>query len=71
MKKTYRIEVDCANCAAKMEAAAVKIPGIQAAAVNYLTQKMTLEFAEGADVAAATAAVAKACKKIDADFEMN
>ncbi len=71
MKKTYKIEVDCANCAAKMEAAAVKIPGITAAVVNYLTQKMTLEFAEDADLAAATAAVAKACRKIDPDFQMN
>ncbi len=71
MKKTYKIEVDCANCAAKMEEACRKIPGITAAVVNYLTQKMTLEFAEGADIAAITAAVAKACKKIDADFEMH
>ncbi len=70
MKKTYKIEVDCANCAAKMEAACVKIPGITAAVVNYLTQKMTLEFADGADIAAITAAVAKACRKIDSDFEM-
>ncbi len=71
MKKTYRIEVDCANCAAKMEEACKKIPGITAAVVNYLTQKMTLELAEGADLAAIAPAVEKACKKIDSDFEMH
>ncbi len=70
MKKTYRIEVDCANCAAKMEEAVKKIPGVTAAVVNYLTQKMTLEFADGADTAAILAAVTKACKKIDSDFEI-
>ncbi len=70
MKKTYRIEVDCANCAAKMETAVAKIPGVTAAAVNYLTQKMTLEFADGADCAAILAAVTRACKKIDGDFSI-
>ncbi len=70
MKKTYRIEVDCANCAAKMEDAVKKLPGVDAAVVNYLTQKMTLEFADGADVAATLGAVTKVCKKIDSDFEI-
>lgn len=70
MKKTYKIEVDCANCAAKMEEAVKKIPGVTNAVVNYLTQKMTLEFADGADIAAIVTAVAKACKKIDSDFEI-
>ncbi len=70
MKKTYKIEVDCANCAAKMEVAAGKIEGVAAATVNYMTQKMTVEFAEGADVNATIQAVAKACKKVDSDFSI-
>lgn len=50
MKKTYKIEVDCANCANLMEEAAGKTEGVEKAAVNFMTQKMTLEFAEGADI---------------------
>ena len=70
MRKTYQIEVDCANCANKMEIATNKIPGVTAATVNYMTQKMTVEFADGADIAATQQAIAKACKKIDSDFSM-
>lgn len=67
MRKTYRIEVDCANCAAKMEQAAKKIPGVQDAAVNFMTQKMTVVFEEGADVNAVMQAVCKSCKKVEDD----
>ena len=49
MKKTYKIEVDCANCANKMEEATKKTAGVQNATVNFMTQKMEVEFAEGAD----------------------
>ena len=49
MKKTYKIDVDCANCANKMEAAAQKTPGVKAAAVNFMTLKMSVEFEEGQD----------------------
>ena len=70
MKKTYKIEVDCANCAAKMEAASRKVEGVAAITVNYMTQKMTVEFAEGADIAATIQAVAKTCKKVDSDFSI-
>lgn len=71
MKKRYNIEVDCANCAAKMEAAIQKLPGITAASVNYMTQKMTLEFSDGADTSKILTAVAKTCKKIDSDFSID
>ena len=60
MKKTYKIEVDCANCANKMEQATKKTPGVANAVVNFMTQKMTVELVEGADVAATMQAVAKA-----------
>ena len=49
MKKTYKIEVDCANCANKMEQAAQKTDGVKDAVVNFMTQKMNVEFEEGAD----------------------
>ena len=49
MKKTYAIEVDCANCANLMEEAAKKTEGVESAVVNFMTQKMIVEFAEGAD----------------------
>lgn len=68
MKKKYNIEVDCANCAAKMEAAVQKIPGVTAVTVNYLAQKMILEFADSADIAATLQTITKTCKKIDSDF---
>lgn len=67
MKKTYKIEVDCANCAAKMEVAAKKTAGVQDAVVNYMTQKMTVIFEEGADVAATMQAVYKSCKVVEDD----
>ena len=51
MKKTYKIEVDCAACADKMEQAARKTQGVAAATVSFMTQKMKVEFAEGADAA--------------------
>ena len=47
MKKTYQIDVDCANCANKMEEAARKTEGVQSCTVNFMTLKMIVEFAEG------------------------
>lgn len=70
MQKRYKIEVDCANCAAKMEAAVRKIPGITDASVNYMTQKMTLDFSDDADISATLATIVKTCKKIDSDFSI-
>ena len=70
MKKTYKIEVDCANCAGKMEVAAGKTEGVASASVNFMTQKMTVEFCEGADVAAVMKAVLKNCKKVESDCEI-
>ena len=70
MKKTYRIEVDCANCANKMEDAARKTEGIKEATVNFMTQKMIVEFQEGADADAVMKQVARACKKVEEDCEI-
>ena len=70
MKKIYRIEVDCANCANKMECAAAKVSGVQEVTVNFMAQKMNVTFAEGADPAAVMKDVLKACKKVESDCEI-
>ncbi|MBQ9111995.1 MAG: cation transporter [Clostridia bacterium] len=70
MKKTYKIEVDCANCANKMEDAAKKTAGVADATVNFMTQKMTVEFEEGADVASVMKQVLKSCKRVEDDCEI-
>ena len=67
MKKTYKIEVDCANCANLMEHEAKKTPGVKNAVVNFMTQKMTVEFGDGQDVATVMQAVCKNCKKVEDD----
>lgn len=70
MKKTYQIEVDCANCANKMEHAAAKTPGVQSATVNFMAQKLIVEFAEGSDPAAVMQQVVKNCRKASHDCEI-
>ena len=70
MKKTYRIEVDCANCDNLMEDAAKKTEGVADAVVNFMTQKMIVEFAEGSDPKAVMQSVLKACKKVEPDCEI-
>ena len=70
MKKTYNIEVDCANCANLMEEAAKKTPGVASAVVNFMTQKMIVEFEEGQDAKAVMQEVLKACKKVEPDCEI-
>ena len=70
MKKTYQIEVDCANCANKMENAAKKTAGVKSAIVNFMTQKMIVEFEDGADVTAVMQNVLKKCKKVEDDCEI-
>ena len=70
MKKTYKIEVDCANCANLMEDAARKTAGVQSATVNFMTLKMNVEFADGYEPAAVMEDVLKACKKVEPDCEI-
>ena len=70
MKKTYKIEVDCANCANKMEDAARKTAGVKEATVNFMTQKTIVECDEGADAASVMENVAAACKKVEDDCEI-
>ena len=70
MKKTYKIEVDCANCANKMEEAAKKTAGVKDATVNFMTLKMSVEFEEGQDPKTVMPEVVKACKKVEPDCEV-
>ncbi len=70
MKKTYSIEVDCANCANLMEQAANKTEGVASAVVNFMTQKMSVEFVEGADAKKVMKDVLKACRKVEPDCEI-
>ena len=67
MKKSYVIEVDCANCANLMEDAANKTEGVKNAAVNFMTQKMLVEFEDGADEKATMKKVLKNCRKVEDD----
>ena len=66
MKKTYAIEVDCANCANLMETAAGKVDGVKNATVNFMTQKMVLE-AEDGRFDAVLAEAEKICRKVEPD----
>lgn len=70
MKKTYEIEVDCAACAQKMEDAANKTAGVENATVSFMTQKMKVEFAEGAVPAQVMPEVLKACRAVEKDCDI-
>ena len=70
MEKTYKIEVDCANCANLMEDAARKTAGVAAATVNFMTQKMIVEFEEGKEPKSVMQDVLKACNKVEPDCEI-
>ena len=70
MKKTYKIDVDCANCANKMEEAANKTDGVKNAVVNFMTLKMSVEFEEGAAPKEVMQEVLKNCKKVESDCEI-
>ena len=70
MKKTYAIEVDCANCANKMQEAAKKTEGVKDASVNFMALKMKVEFEEGADEKDVMKNVLKACRKVEPNCEI-
>ena len=70
MKKSYKIDVDCANCANKMEEAAKKTEGVKDATVNFMMLKMNVEFDENANVKAVMKDVLKNCKRVEDDCEI-
>ena len=65
MKKSYKIEVDCANCAAKIETALNRLEGVEKATVSFLTQKLVVE---AGDPDALLPQIEKTGKRVDADF---
>ena len=70
MKKTYKLEnLDCANCAARMENAVRRIDGVQSVAVSFMAQKLVLE-ADEAGFEEIFRQVVKACKKVEPDCEI-
>ena len=70
MKKTYKIDVDCANCANKMEEAAKNTAGVKDATINFMMLKMIVEFEDGQDPKAVMKDVLKNCKKVEDDCEI-
>ena len=70
MKKSYKIEVDCANCANLMEQEAKKTKGVKDATVSFMALKMTVDFEDGADPKAVMKDVLKACRKVEPDCEI-
>ncbi len=70
MKKSYKIDVDCANCANKMEEAAQKTAGVKNASVNFMMLKMNVEFEDGYNPKEVMQEVRKNCKKVEDDCEI-
>ena len=70
MKKNYKIDVDCANCASQMEVEANKTAGVKNAVVNFMTLKMQVEFEDGANPAEVMGRVRENCKKVEDDCEI-
>ena len=69
MKKRYKFEVDCANCAAKVEEAVKKIDGVNGASVNFMAQKMTID-ADDARFDEILKEVVAVAKKVEPDCEL-
>lgn len=70
MKKTYDIDVDCANCANKMQEASKNTKGVKDAVVNFMTLKMTIEFEDGVNEKDVMKEVLKNCKIVEDDCEI-
>ncbi|HAN13204.1 MULTISPECIES: cation transporter [Phocaeicola] len=70
MSKTFRIEVDCANCANLVEDAAKKVSGVKELAISFMTQKMKVDFEEGTDPETVMSEILKVAKKVEPDFEI-
>ena len=70
LKKTYKIDVDCANCANLMEVETKKTSGVKDAVVNFMTLKMKVEFEDGFDVRKVMEQVRENCKRVEKDCEI-
>lgn len=70
MKKTFKIEIDCPNCAIKMEDSIKKTDGVKNAIVNYMTQKLIVETDDDINISVLMNNILKKCKKVDSDCEI-
>ena len=70
MKKTYKVDVDCAACAEKMQEAIKKTPGIKDATLSFMTLKCKVEFEDGVNPDDVMQEARKNCKKIEDDMEI-
>lgn len=70
MTRNYKIEVDCANCANKMEEAANATEGVKKAVVNFMALKMNVEFEDGVNEKEVMKKVLENCKKVEDDCEI-
>lgn len=70
MNKSFKIEVDCANCANLVENAVKKVNGVEDVTISFMTQRMKIRFEEGADTEAVMVEVLKTAKKVEPDFEI-
>ena len=70
MKKSYKIEVDCPNCALKMEEAAKQVEGVKDASVNFMLLKMNVEFVDGYQSKDVMTKVLESCKKVEKECEI-
>lgn len=70
MSKTFKIEVDCANCANLVEDAAKKVTGVKELSISFMAQKMKVSFDEGADQESVMSEVLKVAQKVEPDFEI-
>ncbi|MBQ6203359.1 MAG: cation transporter [Prevotella sp.] len=70
MKKSFKIEVDCANCANLVEEEVKKVAGVKNANVVFMTQKMKIEFEDDANPEVVMKEVLRVAKKVEPDFEI-
>ena len=70
MNKSFKIEVDCANCANLVEDAAKKVTGVKELTISFMTQKMKVVFEEGADPDMVMQEILKVARKIEPDFNI-
>ena len=70
MKKTYKVDVDCANCAAKMEEAVKKTEGVKDATLSFMTLKLKVEFEDGVNIDEVIQKAYKNCKVVEDDCEI-
>ncbi len=69
MKKKLKIDVDCANCAAKMESAVKKLDGVTDAAISFMSQRLILE-ADEDRFDSVLKEVIRTCKRVEPDCEI-